>query len=192
MATEPVTKDVTAPEATTTIVEAPITDEHVLYCANHPNVETRLRCNRCNKPICLKCAVLTDVGYRCRECIRGVQAKYFNAVPTDNLVAFVVGMIVAAMAAPIATRILGLFFFWGFILAVMLGGAAGGVLAQIIRSAIGRRRGRYLPYFALAGIIVGILIGNFIALFIIPGPLFNLQLLIFAFLAVGTAYRLLR
>ena len=33
-----------------------------LYCANHPTIATSLRCNRCNKPICHKCAVLTPVG----------------------------------------------------------------------------------------------------------------------------------
>ncbi|MEN6392186.1 MAG: B-box zinc finger protein, partial [Anaerolineaceae bacterium] len=28
-----------------------------LYCTNHPQTETSLRCNRCDKPICTKCAV---------------------------------------------------------------------------------------------------------------------------------------
>ena len=50
-------------------------------CANHPNRETMLRCNKCEKPICLQCAVLTEVGYRCKECVRGQQALYFNAGP---------------------------------------------------------------------------------------------------------------
>ena len=35
------------------------------YCANHPGVETSLRCNKCGKPICAKCAVRTPTGYRC-------------------------------------------------------------------------------------------------------------------------------
>ncbi len=38
-----------------------------MVCANHPNRETMLRCNRCEKPICIHCAVLTEVGYRCKE-----------------------------------------------------------------------------------------------------------------------------
>ncbi len=41
-------------------------------CANHPERETGLRCNRCGKPICSQCAVQTPVGYRCRECVRGL------------------------------------------------------------------------------------------------------------------------
>ena len=27
-----------------------------LYCVNHPNTPTTLRCSRCEKPICLRCA----------------------------------------------------------------------------------------------------------------------------------------
>ncbi len=46
------------------------------YCANHPGVETSLRCNKCGKPICAKCAVRTPTGYRCKECVRG-QLKDF-------------------------------------------------------------------------------------------------------------------
>src|SRR5215212_8141275 len=40
----------------------------VLYCANHPNVQTNLRCSRCGKPICARCRVATPVGYRCYDC----------------------------------------------------------------------------------------------------------------------------
>ena len=60
----------------------------VMYCANHPETETYLRCNKCEKPICLKCAVLTEVGYRCKECIREQQNVFYNAMTYDNWIAF--------------------------------------------------------------------------------------------------------
>jgi hypothetical protein len=169
-------------------------EAEVLHCANHPNVETLLRCNRCGKPICLNCAELTDVGYRCKECIRGVQDIYFNAVPTDNIVAFVVALLVTAVAAPIAGLVFGLirFGFFSLILAVIIGGTAGGILAQIIRSAIGRRRGRYLRYYALAGIVVGVLLGSILGLLILGIPTLTLPLIVFAFLAAMAAYQILR
>ncbi|MCC6169059.1 MAG: hypothetical protein IT329_17685 [Caldilineaceae bacterium] len=162
-----------------------------LYCANHPGVETLLRCNRCGKPICLKCAVLTDVGYRCKECIRGVQSSYFNALPLDNLIAFGVALVVTALASPLATLVFGMFGFWGLILAFMVGTAAGSVLGQIVRAAVGRRRGRQLPYFALAGIILGILVGGAAGLLFGLSPL-NIGQLIFAVLAATAAYQFLR
>src|SRR5918998_2748126 len=37
-------------------------------CADHPDVETRLRCSRCGKPICSRCGVRTPVGMRCPDC----------------------------------------------------------------------------------------------------------------------------
>jgi hypothetical protein len=169
----------------------------VMYCANHPDVETLLRCNRCGKPICLKCATLTDVGYRCKECIRQVQDVYFNAQPSDNIVAFFVALGVTAVATPLAIIVFGfLSRIWlAWILAFLIGGAAGGILAQIIRTAIHRRRGRALRYVALAGIILGIFAGMAIVNLFLGYPtavLLNPGLLIFAALAVITTYNILR
>lgn len=171
----------------------PATAPGTLYCANHPNTETLLRCNRCEKPICLKCATLTDVGYRCKECIRGVQASYFNAEPMDNLIGFGVAMVIAAIASPIVGFVFAFvsFGFIGIILAFAIGSGAGGVLAQLIRRAVGRRRGRYLRYFALGGIILGVLIGSVVGLFF-GIPVFNISTLVFTVLSAATAYQILR
>jgi hypothetical protein len=167
--------------------------EEILYCANHPDVETLLRCNRCNKPICMKCAVKTPVGYRCRQCVSNQQKVYFNAVGSDNLIAFGVGLLVAAIASPFVGVLIGGFGFLGLIIAFIAGSAAGSALAQIIRRAVGRRRGRYLPAFALTGIILGVLLGNLIAL-LFTGflPLFSLPMLLFTVLAIVAAYPQLR
>lgn len=192
--TSPQTTD-TAPSTSTPTPNPPTGSTSapaVLYCANHPDTETLLRCNRCEKPICLKCAILTDVGYRCKECIRGVQSSYFNAIPTDNLIGFGVAFVVAAIAAPIA----GFVFrfipgFFGIILAFAIGSGAGGALAQIIRTSVGRRRGRYLRHFTLAGIILGILVGGFVGL-LFGIPVFSLSTLAFTVLSTITAYQILR
>jgi len=162
------------------------------YCANHPKVETLLRCNRCGKFICMKCSELTSVGYRCTECIRGVQANYFNSEGKDNPIAFAISFIITAIAAPIVSTILAPFFIWGFLIAFMVGSGAGGLLTQIIRRAIGKRRGRYLRYFVIGGIILGALVGNVVALFLpILNP-FSLPMLIFVFLAASTSYGFMR
>jgi len=39
-------------------------------CANHPKVETGVRCSDCGKPICPDCMVPAPVGIKCRECAR--------------------------------------------------------------------------------------------------------------------------
>lgn len=173
------------------LIETPDT----LYCANHPDTETLLRCNKCEKPICMKCAALTDVGYRCKECIRGQQAVYFNAVTMDNPIAFGVGFGVAAVTAPIASLILGSFGFFSFIIAFIGGSSAGSLLAQIIRKAVGRRRGRYLRHFALGGVILGVIVGNAVVGLYLFGylfALFSLVTLVFTGLALATAWQFLK
>lgn len=189
-------EQLTAANGNGTPAAQPVSDD-VMYCANHPTVETRLRCNRCGKPICLKCAKLTDVGYRCPECIRSVQDTYFNAKSSDNLIAFGTAAIVTAIAAPIASIIFRLlpFFFINIIIAIMIGGTAGGILSQIIRRAVAKRRSRQMRFFSLGGIIVGILIGigaTSVVLGIPMGVFFSIPMAILTVLAASSTYQLLR
>jgi hypothetical protein len=120
-----------------------------LRCANHPDRETTLRCNRCEKPICTKCAVLTPVGYRCKECVRGQQSVFETARPVD----FVIAAVVSAVGAGIAVALLNFLGFWGFFVAPFVGGG----LAEIVRAAVRRRRSRRLPLVATIGGAIGVL-----------------------------------
>jgi hypothetical protein len=121
----------------------------VLHCANHPDRETTLRCNRCEKPICTKCAVLTPVGYRCRECVRGQQSVFETAQPLD----FVVAAVLSAVGAGVGVAVLNIVGFWGFFVAPV----AGGALAEVVRIATRRRRARRLPLVAALAGAVGVL-----------------------------------
>ncbi len=40
------------------------------YCARHTKAVTRLRCGRCETPICPKCTVYTPAGTRCKACTK--------------------------------------------------------------------------------------------------------------------------
>lgn len=42
----------------------------VYYCARHQKDTTRVRCGRCEKPVCTRCAIHGPVGVRCRECAK--------------------------------------------------------------------------------------------------------------------------
>lgn len=123
--------------------------EAQLFCANHPTVATQLRCNRCEKPVCSRCAVLTPVGYRCRECVRGQQAVFETTKTLD----YPVAAVVAGVGIVLGAAILGYIGFWGFLLAPVVGGG----LAEVVRWAVGRRRSRYLARWAAVGGVLGIL-----------------------------------
>lgn len=153
------------------VVEAP----DVLYCANHPDRETMLRCNRCSKPICPECAVQTPVGYRCRECVRGQQDKFYTASTSNQALAYGAAFacgIVLAVGAVLLGRLLGGFFGW--IVAFLAGPAVGGALAEVIWQAAGRKRSRNFDAIATALVLVpaipGVLLsGNFLTAAIFVG-----------------------
>ncbi len=121
----------------------------ILYCANHPTTETTLRCNRCEKPICAKCAVLTPTGYRCRECVKGQQKvfdtaearDYFIALPVAGILSFIGGLIVPSL---------------GFF-TIFLAPAAGGIIAEIVRRTLQKRRSMRLFQYITAAVVVGAL-----------------------------------
>ena len=45
------------------------TEDEQLYCYGHPKTPTRLRCTRCDRPICGRCSIPASVGQHCPECV---------------------------------------------------------------------------------------------------------------------------
>ncbi len=45
-------------------------DDGAFFCAKHTKTITRLRCGRCETPICPRCTVHTPAGMRCRACAK--------------------------------------------------------------------------------------------------------------------------
>ncbi len=162
--------------------EVPL-DDGVLYCENHPQVETVLRCNRCGKPICTRCAVQTPVGYRCRECVGQQQSAFF----TGGAVDYVIGGAIALVLGGIASYLMTLLGAWFF--ALILGPAIGIGIAEAVRLAVRRRRSRYLWLVVAGGIVVGALPALLLALVSLWGLL---TLGLFLLLAVGAASARLR
>lgn len=160
-------------------------DDTVLYCANHPNVETMLRCNRCGKPICTRCAVQTPVGYRCRQCVGQQQAAFYSGGVADYVIGGVIALLLGGVASFLMTM-LGAWFF-----ALILGPTVGVAIAEVVRLAVRRRRSRYLWLVVGGGIVVGSLPALLIGLLSLNlWPLFISGL--FLLLAVGAAVARLR
>jgi hypothetical protein len=121
-------------------------DAPKMYCANHPNVETSLRCNKCEKPICARCAILTPTGYRCKECVRGQQKVFETAKWLDYPLIFIIVAILSYLGSMIAYRL-------GFFI-IILAPIAGGAIAEIARLITRHRRSRNLYILAaIAGVI---------------------------------------
>jgi hypothetical protein len=125
--------------------------EQKTYCTVHPNVETGLKCNKCGRYMCIKCAVKTPVGYRCRQCVNQQQQGYYNASNVDYLIAAVVSFVIGLPAGYIFPR-LGLFF-------ILIGAIpVGGFIGELVHRAVGRRRGQFTWLIAAGGVVVAALL----------------------------------
>jgi hypothetical protein len=129
-----------------------------VYCATHPNVETELRCGRCEKPICAKCLVHTPVGARCPDCaqVRGLPTY---SVGTPTIVRGAGAAIVAGTACGVVWWLFNLFAYSLGLFFVLLGGfAIGYVVGEAVAVATNRRRGTPLEIAAGAGCVLAYLI----------------------------------
>jgi len=123
------------------------TEPETLYCSNHPQTPTSLRCNRCEKPICAKCAVATPTGYRCKACIRGQQKIFETTRWYDIPISFVVIVVLSFLGSLLAS-VLGL---WTIFIAPVVGMA----MSEVARFIVRRRRSRALFIAAMLAAIVG-------------------------------------
>lgn len=133
-----------------------MTESTTLYCYVHPNRETALRCNNCNRPICAACAIRTPTGYRCRECVRGQLKTFDTSEWYDYILGFVVAALLSAVAAFLATLI-GRIGFFGWLIIAAGASTAGVLIAEGVRTVTGRRRSRALFITVAVGVVLGAL-----------------------------------
>lgn len=143
-----------------------------LVCYRHPATPTSLRCYRCGQPICARCAVRTPVGFSCPDCVRSHQSKFYSGGWLDYLIAAGVALPLSAATAAIFSFVIAGIPYLSWILAFMMAPAAGGLIAEAVRRAVGRRRARYLGTLVVGCLVVATL--PFLALMAVGGNLFGL------------------
>lgn len=124
----------------------------IVKCPRHPDVDTALRCSRCESPICPKCLVYTPVGARCKDCARTVKSPIYTLTGAH--------LARAAGAALVGGVIMGLI--WGFVLlpftfgylSILIGAALGYGFTRAMELATGRKRGPAVVAFAIGGMVL--------------------------------------
>jgi hypothetical protein len=116
------------------------TDTDVVYCARHPHVETVLRCNRCDTPICPRCLVQTPVGAKCPTCANVSRLPTVDVKP----VVFLQGLGAAVLSGAAVGAIWGYLSkgnggVVGFIL-IFVAMGMGWAVSEAISAATNRRR----------------------------------------------------
>lgn len=124
--------------------------DNKLYCTWHPDRETYLRCNLCDRPMCIECAVKTPTGYRCKECVRGQQKKFDTAITRDYVYGILIALALGYIGGLLTIRI-------GFFV-ILLAPFAGGIIGEAVRKVINRRRAKSLFQAVTAAAVVGALL----------------------------------
>ncbi|PIX44433.1 MAG: hypothetical protein COZ56_04525 [Armatimonadetes bacterium CG_4_8_14_3_um_filter_58_9] len=93
--------------------------------------------------------VPSPVGQRCRECARGPKVAAYDVPWYLYLVAIPVALAAGSVAGWVGRSLSFLVFF--------IAPAIGGVVAQVVFVASGRKRGPVLAYIAVSGVVIGAL-----------------------------------
>ena len=126
-------------------------DDGQMFCYRHPATETWLRCGRCDRPICNKCAVQGPVGSRCRECGKIANDPLTTFTPRQLVLGTVVALLGGAAGGFISAYI-------GFF-SIIVGYFAGRFVADAVTRTIGFKRGPVMLGILFIGIIIGAVIG---------------------------------
>jgi hypothetical protein len=120
-----------------------------MRCARHPDIETDLRCGKCEQPICPKCAIQTPVGLRCPKCAALKKLPVYEVSTIFYIRAIAAGLATAGALGAIWPFIpLGGFFLFFIALVV------GYLIGEAISLAVNRKRGPGLQIVAGISVVV--------------------------------------
>lgn len=126
-------------------------DDAQLYCYRHPDRETWVRCGRCDRPICTRCAMQGPVGVRCRQCGKPAFDPLTSFTPSQAVLGSATAILAGIVNGFIATRI-------GFF-AIFVAYFGGGFIAEIVTRVTGYKRGPVMIGIMFGGIVLGTLLG---------------------------------
>lgn len=141
----------------TTVVDSKTIDAPQ-FCYRHPDRETYVRCGRCDRPICTRCAMLGPVGLRCKTCGTPARDPLTHLTPFQLTFGLAVAVGAGTLGGLIGLRI-GIF-------SIIAGFFIGGLVADALLRVTGYKRGPLM--YALLG--TGVLGGVLIATAIMFGP----------------------
>jgi hypothetical protein len=124
----------------------------VVECPRDPGVETALRCQQCDAPICPRCLVQSPVGAKCKDCARVMRSPIYQVHGKE-----LVRSVAVALIGGVITGLI-----WGFVLlpftigflSIFLGAGLGYAFTRMLEWASGRKRGPVMIGLAVTGIVI--------------------------------------
>jgi hypothetical protein len=118
-----------------------------LRCYRHPERETWVRCGRCDRPICSRCAMQGPVGFRCRECGRPA----FDPLTSMRVSQLAISLGIAVVGGLAVGWVSSTIGFFGLLLAWF----GGGLIADAVIRFVGFKRGPIMAASLFGGIVGG-------------------------------------
>jgi hypothetical protein len=126
-------------------------DDGRMFCYRHPDRETYVRCGRCDRPICTRCAMQGPVGFRCKQCGTLANDPLTSIRPTQAAL----GLAVAIGGGVVVGLIAGMLGFFTIFISFI----AGGAISEAVVRFTGYKRGPIMLAIVLGGIVAGTLAG---------------------------------
>lgn len=121
----------------------------VYWCSRHRKTKTRLRCGRCETPICPKCTVYGPTGARCRDCASHRGSHMYQIAPPQYAAAIATALLLGVALGAFASFI-GLF-------ALFYAPLAGTLMGKAVAFVTKNKRGTPLAVIASVGLVLGVL-----------------------------------
>ncbi len=121
-----------------------------MQCYRHPKIETAVSCGKCDRPICPRCMVSGPVGMRCPDCASLRSSALYKIHPARLALALLAGLVTGIVGGFLMTAIGFLVFF--------IGPLYGGLVAESVLRASGRKRGLILEVIGVGSIVLGALL----------------------------------
>jgi hypothetical protein len=133
-----------------------------MTCFRHPDRETYVRCGRCDRPICRRCAMDGPVGLRCRDCGKPGPDPLTRLSPSQLAAGVAVGLGAGTIAGFLGLQM-------GFLLSLCAGPFIGGLIGEGVIRATGYKRGPVVRILVVVGIVGGLLLAAFLHVSLLVG-----------------------
>ena len=124
------------------------------YCQRHPDVESELRCGRCETLICPRCLVYTPAGVRCPDCAQLRRPPMYELSTSHILkatgTAFGLAIAIGAASAFLLPNFRSGFFL--FVVGAIAGSALAAAIVAAMTWATNGKRGGAMQAIACAAI----------------------------------------
>jgi len=107
-------------------------------------------------PICVRWRPANTVGFRCPDCVRQQQSKFYTGNWPDYVIAVAVALPLSLIAGAIFTFVIAGIGFFSWFISFVAAPATGGIIAEAVRWAVGRRRSRHLNTIVAACLVLGV------------------------------------